>query len=92
MTALCIFKKNTKKNTQLYTWCWTHKKKNVDEISFFVWLLWKIRKEEEKFLLLGVMKTIICKKYEKFSWIIRKKNSLAVLTERKKKEIRMGKT
>ena len=60
MTAYCAYLKNKQKNTERVGHI-----KNVDEIiSFFCF---DCEKKEEKFLLLGVMKTIIAKKNKKFS-------------------------
>lgn len=78
MTAYCAYLKNKQKNTERVGHI-----KNVDEIiSFF--FCFDCEKKEEKFLLLGVMKTIIAKKKTKNSREINK-TLYAVLTEKRKR-------
>ena len=81
MTAYCAYLKNKQKNTERVGHI-----KNVDEIiSFFLFWLWK---KEEKFLLLGVMKTIIAKKNKK---ILVKSIKLSMQCwQKKEKEMRVA--
>ena len=77
MTAYCAYLKNKQKNTERVGHI-----KNVDEIiSFF--FCFDCEKKEEKFLLLGVMKTIIAKKTKNSREI--NKTLYAVLTEKRKR-------
>ena len=82
MTAYCAYLKNKQKNTERVGHI-----KNVDEIiSFF--FCFDCEKKEEKFLLLGVMKTIIAKKKQK---ILVKSIKLSMQCwQKKEKEIRVG--